>query len=223
MNIYFKKASLKDGRFHRHLQDLFAPLVVRYVDLMELSIGQSIHRGFEKENWKNRGQGCATSEDILWKLDALQSFIKDLHWPDEVFGEHLEYRLKQMAAEMIDSCGAKVLKHYNDWMKKGIILLNTSTDYVIPQECCVMVNVVIDCKAQALKLCSLNSGDFNRYHTKIDDSLEKSLAEMKKQLVAKLISVLDGLLKKLSRYDEGTFFSSILSLTVSPIFILLLN
>jgi hypothetical protein len=50
-----KIASLNDGRFHRHLQDVFAPLVVRYVDLMESSIGQSIHKGFEKENWKNRG------------------------------------------------------------------------------------------------------------------------------------------------------------------------
>ena len=48
-------ASLNDGRFHRHLQDIFAPLVVRYVDLMESSIGQSIHKGFEKESWKNKG------------------------------------------------------------------------------------------------------------------------------------------------------------------------
>ncbi len=47
--------SLNDGRFHRHLQDIFAPLVIRYVDLMESSIGQSIHKGFEKENWKPRG------------------------------------------------------------------------------------------------------------------------------------------------------------------------
>ena len=43
------------------------------------------------------------------------------------------------------------------------------------------------------------------------------MVEMNKQLVAKLMSVLDGLLKKLSRYDEGSFFSSILSLTVTCI------
>jgi calcium-dependent secretion activator len=51
----------------------------------------------------------------------------------------------------------------------------------------------------------------NRYHTKISEHLDKNLVEMNKQLVAKLVSVLDGLLKKLSRYDEGSFFSSILS------------
>ncbi len=131
---------------------MFAPLVVRYVDLMESSIGQSIHKGFEKENWKNRGQGCLTSEDMLWKLDALQTFIKDLHWPNEVFAEHLENRLKQMASDMIEACSARVMKHFDSWMKKGIIILNTNsgTDYVFPHECCVMVNVIIDCKAQVI-------------------------------------------------------------------------
>lgn len=73
------------------------------------------------------------------------------------------------------------------------------------------------CK-KALKLCGLNSGDLHRYHTKIDEFLERCLIEMNKQLVGKLLSVLDGLLKKLSRYDEGTFFSSILSLTVIKLF-----
>lgn len=43
---------LCNGKFHKHLQDLYAPLVVRYVDLMESSIAQSIHRGFERESWE---------------------------------------------------------------------------------------------------------------------------------------------------------------------------
>jgi hypothetical protein len=48
--------------------------------------------------------GCATSEDLFWKLDALQSFIRDLHWPDQEFNQHLEQRLKLMACDMIESC-----------------------------------------------------------------------------------------------------------------------
>lgn len=44
--------NLCNGKFHKHLQDLYAPLVVRYVDLMESSIAQSIHRGFERETWE---------------------------------------------------------------------------------------------------------------------------------------------------------------------------
>ena len=50
--------------------------------------------------------GCATSEDLLWKLDALQTFIRELSWPEEVFAEHLDNRLKLMAADMIEA-GAK--------------------------------------------------------------------------------------------------------------------
>ena len=56
--------------------------------------------------------GCATSEDMLWKLDALQSFIRDLHWPEEVFAEHLDHRLKLMAADMIEAAA----KRFVLWM-----------------------------------------------------------------------------------------------------------
>ena len=52
---YASVESLCSGRFHNHLRDVFAPHVVRYVDLMESSIAQSIHKGFEKESWKPQG------------------------------------------------------------------------------------------------------------------------------------------------------------------------
>jgi hypothetical protein len=47
--------NLCGGRFHTHLREVFAPQVIRYVDLMESSIAQSIHKGFEKETWKPQG------------------------------------------------------------------------------------------------------------------------------------------------------------------------
>lgn len=50
--FFFIPDNLCNGKFHKHLQDLYAPLVVRYVDLMESSIAQSIHRGFERESWE---------------------------------------------------------------------------------------------------------------------------------------------------------------------------
>ena len=40
----FPSDNLKNGKFHQHLRDTFAPQVVRYVDLMESSIAQSIHK-----------------------------------------------------------------------------------------------------------------------------------------------------------------------------------
>ena len=51
----------------------------------------------------------------------------------------------------------------------------------------------------------------HKYHTKIDDLIEKTLVSMKSGLVAKLTSVLKSVLEKLGRYDEGTVFGSILS------------
>ncbi|KAJ8941879.1 hypothetical protein NQ318_001732 [Aromia moschata] len=184
--------NLKNGRFHQHLRDTFAPLVVRYVDLMESSIAQSIHKGFEKERWEIKGNGCATSEDLFWKLDALQSFIRDLHWPDAEFRQHLEQRLKLMACDMMESCIQRTELHH-------------------PSEMCAMVNVILDAKNQSFKLCAVDGIDLHQYHTKIDDMIDKTLANMNQGLISKLMSVLEATLSKLSRYDEGSLIGSILS------------
>ncbi|XP_021961279.2 calcium-dependent secretion activator isoform X4 [Folsomia candida] len=198
--------NLKNGRFHQHLQDTFAPLVVRYVDLMESSIAQSIHKGFEKER-----NGCATSEDLFWKLDALQAFIRDLHWPNPEFGNHLEQRLKLMACDMIESCIQRTESAFQSWLKKGVTFV--STDYIIPTEMCAMINVILDAKNQSFKLCAVDGIDVHQYHTKIDDLIEKTSAAMTQGLIAKLISVLESSVSKLGRYDEGSLIGSLLSLT----------
>ena len=68
------------------------------------------HPGFTiKEKWEPKGNGCATSDDVLWKLDALQTFIHELQWPEEVFAEHLEHRLKLMATDMIEAMGNRLV------------------------------------------------------------------------------------------------------------------
>nr|XP_015835980.1 PREDICTED: calcium-dependent secretion activator isoform X4 [Tribolium castaneum] len=203
--------NLKNGRFHQHLRDTFAPLVVRYVDLMESSIAQSIHKGFEKERWEIKGNGCATSEDLFWKLDALQSFIRDLHWPDAEFRQHLEQRLKLMACDMIESCIQRTETAFQQWLKKSVTFI--STDYIIPSEMCAMVNVILDAKNQSLKLCAVDGIDVHQYHTKIDDQIDKTLANMNQGMISKLMSVLEATLSKLSRYDEGSLIGSILSFT----------
>ncbi|XP_069961087.1 calcium-dependent secretion activator isoform X15 [Cherax quadricarinatus] len=203
--------NLKNGRFHQHLRETFAPMVVRYVDLMESSIAQSIHKGFEKERWENKGNGCATSEDLFWKLDALQSFIRDLHWPDHDFAKHLEQRLKLMACDMIESCITRTDQAFQQWLKKGTGFV--STDYVLPSEMCAMVNVILDAKNQSFKLCAVDGVDVHQYHTKIDDLIERTSSSMTQGMVAKLLSVLESVISKLSRYDEGSFIGSILSFT----------
>ncbi|XP_043374536.1 calcium-dependent secretion activator 1 isoform X18 [Dermochelys coriacea] len=256
--------NLCNGKFHKHLQDLFAPLVVRYVDLMESSIAQSIHRGFERESWEpvksltsnlpnvnlpnvnlpkvpnlpvniplgipqmpsfsapswmaaiyDSDNGSGTSEDLFWKLDALQTFIRDLHWPEEEFGKHLEQRLKLMASDMIESCVKRTRIAFEVKLQKT----SRSTDFRVPQSICTMFNVMVDAKAQSTKLCSMEMGqefakEWHQYHSKIDELIEETVKEMITLLVAKFVTILEGVLAKLSRYDEGTLFSSFLSFTV---------
>ncbi|XP_065559155.1 calcium-dependent secretion activator-like isoform X2 [Artemia franciscana] len=87
LNDYLRQDdNLKHGRFHQHLRDTFAPLVVRYVDLMESSIAQAIHKGFEREKWELKGP---TLEEIL----RGQLFRGDFHFRRIVL-QKLELGLK---------------------------------------------------------------------------------------------------------------------------------
>ncbi|XP_066526454.1 calcium-dependent secretion activator 1 [Hoplias malabaricus] len=202
--------NLCNGKFHKHLQDLYAPLVVRYVDLMESSIAQSIHRGFERESWEPVNNGSGTSEDLFWKLDALQTFIRDLHWPEEEFGKHLETRLKLMSSDMIESCVKRTRAAFEVKLQKS----SRTTDFRVPQSICTMFNVMVDAKAQSAKLCAMELGQERQYHSQIDNLIEETVKEMITLLVAKFVVILESVLAKLSRYDEGTLFSSFLSFTV---------
>ncbi|XP_053798770.1 calcium-dependent secretion activator 2 isoform X8 [Vidua chalybeata] len=206
---------LCNGRFHKHLQEIFVPMVVRYIDLMESSIAQSIHRGLEQESWQPVNNGSATSEDLFWKLDALQMFVFDLHWPEPEFAHHLEQRLKLMATDMIEACVKRTRIAFELKLQKT----NKSTDLRIPSYLCTMFNVLVDAKKQTAKLCILDGGQefasqWQQYHSKIDDLIEETVKEIISLLVSKVVSVLEGVLSKLSRYDEGTFFSSLVSFTV---------
>ncbi|XP_065135939.1 calcium-dependent secretion activator 1 isoform X2 [Paramisgurnus dabryanus] len=255
---------LCNGKFHKHLQDLYAPLVVRYVDLMESSIAQSIHRGFERESWEpvksltsnlpnvnlpnvnlqipkvpnlpvpvaglsvnlpqmpsfstpswmaaiyDSDNGSGTSEDLFWKLDALQTFIRDLHWPEEEFAKHLDNRMKNMSSDMIETSVKRTRGAFESKLAKS----SRSTDFRIPLSLCTMFNVMVDAKDQSAKLCAMELGQEKQYHSHIDELIEESVKDMISLLVAKFVAILESVLAKISRYDEGTLFSSFLSFTV---------
>lgn len=102
---------------------------------------------------------------MFWKLSALQTFISDLQWPEEEFNGHLEKRMKSMAADMISQCVTKFVTQiiiiFNFYVKSCIFLIRTvmcfeqflnkakkTTDYILPTEICVMINVIFDAKNQ---------------------------------------------------------------------------
>ncbi|XP_063857746.1 uncharacterized protein LOC135099288 [Scylla paramamosain] len=53
----------------------------------------------------------------------------------------------------------------------------------------------------------------HQYHTKIDDLIERTSTSMTQGMTDKLLSVLESVISKLGRYDEGSFIGSILSFT----------
>lgn len=48
--------------------------------------------------------GSASSQDLLWKLEALQMFVLELRWPEPDFSKHLEQRLQLLASDMMEAC-----------------------------------------------------------------------------------------------------------------------
>jgi hypothetical protein len=42
----------------------------------------------------------------------------------------------------------RVSRNFEIWIKKGGLIGGLGSDYLLPSECCVMVNVILDCKAQ---------------------------------------------------------------------------
>ena len=68
--------SLCLGKFHSHIRDVFAPQVVRYIDLMESSVAQSVHVGFEKENWQPQGYDSCQSLSVVCDNYLLNSALR---------------------------------------------------------------------------------------------------------------------------------------------------
>ncbi|KAH8853555.1 Calcium-dependent secretion activator 1 [Schistosoma japonicum] len=293
LNDYLSsEVSLKSGKFHQQLTQIYAPLVVRYVDLMEASIAQSISGGLDNGQLSSQNgsqnpdsstgatststsfaasaletvgalgnvgslvsaaaAGAAnaanvagrtgglmaaataaanaatqaatnpasigttacipvTSSELLWKLEALQNFIRELHWPDIVFAEHLDNRLKMMAADMIDAAAQRNLNCFDSWLKRS----SKSTDFILPNECCNMINTVIELKASILKLCTKDTKgeDMHEYQNQTETNLERVQRKMAILLNDKMGKILEGSLMKLARYDVNTLLSSVLSLT----------
>lgn len=202
--------NLNRGKFHHHLRDVFAPLVIRYIDLMESSIAQSLHKEFQKENWNPVRDGCRASEELFWKLTVLQQFIAELNWPDEVLASHLMKRLKLMASDMVQSCVKRTKGSFENWLKRT----RFSVELRVPRTVCVMLNVVIHAKKQSRFLCAREESENSeyRYHSDVYIFLKDVVQEMTSSFIAKLSSVLESLLSKVARYDQGSILAPMFSL-----------
>ncbi|CAD6191936.1 unnamed protein product [Caenorhabditis auriculariae] len=209
-DFLLSEPSLKGGIFHNKLVQQFQPLVVRYIDLMEHSIAQSIDKGFQKEKWEARKEGCATSEDIYWKLDALLAFVVDLNWPEEEFRRYLQVRMKSLTSEMISKVSNSTYQQFDNWMQRA----KKSTDWMLPSEVCVMINVMFSSKTRATRV-AVDAGEY-KYQSKLDETLDTMLKDMETCIQEKMLGVLESVLTRLARYDEGNPLGAILNITPKP-------
>ncbi|EFO93024.1 CRE-UNC-31 protein [Caenorhabditis remanei] len=209
-DFLLSEPNLKGGIFHNKLVQQFQPLVVRYIDLMEHSIAQAIDKGFSKEKWESRKEGCATSEDIYWKLDALHTFVIDLNWPEEDFRKYLQTKMKSLTSDMISKVSDCTFTAFDGWMQRA----KKSTDYMLPSEVCVQINVMFSSKSRAVRV-TVDSGEY-KYQSKLDETLETMLKTMESCIQEKLIGVLESVLSRLARYDEGNPIGAILNIAPKP-------
>uniref|UniRef100_S4RUG8 Uncharacterized protein n=1 Tax=Petromyzon marinus TaxID=7757 RepID=S4RUG8_PETMA len=266
LNDYLRQTpSLNNGKFHEEVQAKFTPMVVRYVDLMEASIAQSVHSGFAQETWAlvhiihntqsfgtlprddghdvpdrgiaiigifvllqmrldsgptvmcvgfSRPGGSATSNELLWKLNALQAFIQDLKWPEVQFSYQMDQRLKLMANEMISCCVSRMLEVAWD---VRIVHTSYSDSTLTSESHSTLVRVTPHSESHSTRICGCDMTQELPGHSKAEIEIRKTRKEVSALLIDKFVAVLKGVLKKLARFDEGTFLSTLLSLTVGSI------
>ncbi|KAI1239375.1 hypothetical protein IHE44_0012494 [Lamprotornis superbus] len=94
---------LCNGKFHKHLQEIFVPMVVRYIDLMESSIAQSIHRGLEQESWQPVKNMLKVEERNDQVVSVLEGVLSKLSRYDEgtFFSSLVSFTVKA-AAKYVD-------------------------------------------------------------------------------------------------------------------------
>ncbi|KAJ7377926.1 dense core granule exocytosis [Desmophyllum pertusum] len=119
-------------------------------------------------------------------------------------------RLKLMASDMVQSCVKRTKSSFENWLKETRFNL----ELVIPRTVCVMMNVVIQAKKQSRFLCAREESENSqyRYHSDVYIFLKDVIQEMFTSFIAKLNTVLESLLSKVARYDQGSILAPMFSL-----------
>jgi len=130
-----------------------------------------------------------------------------LHWPEEEFAKYLNVRMKSLASEMISKCSNCTYQCFDQFMQRS----RKSTDYILPSEICVMINVIFSSKARA----KLAAGDAAA-REKLDGTMDTMLKDMETCIQDKMIGVLEMVLSKLARYDEVNPLGTLLAMAPKP-------
>ncbi|GAA54343.1 calcium-dependent secretion activator 1 [Clonorchis sinensis] len=167
-------------------------------------------------------RACQTVIELLWRLHKLKYFVQELAWPQPVKAKDLNERIRVLCAQMLREGVKRTLIELESTVRK----CSKNTDLILPIECCTMLNTVTELRSHLFSLChsvdtNNSSGsptkgttqNANQLHIETEEFFEGVHRNMLVIVVDQLVAVLNGVLGKLTRFDENKLLSSILSLT----------
>ncbi|CAH8512958.1 unnamed protein product [Schistosoma intercalatum] len=194
------------------------------------STGSELYR-YSSGNFNMIGsQTCQTVIELLWRLYKLKKFIHELNWPQSVLAEALDERVCILCAQMLREVVKRTLIELESLVRKCA----KTVDLILPLECFTMLNTISELRAHLFSLChptdpvnmviNNTSNNITRSHrqsvrnaTQLHMETQEFFESVQKNMMVIIIDhcmiILNGVLKKLTRFDENKLFSSILVLT----------
>ncbi|BHF60901.1 secretion activator [Sparganum proliferum] len=179
---------------------------------------------------------CRTISTLICRLHALNEFIRDLAWPDRTKATSWAERTRTVCSQLLRESAKRTLIELESTLRNA----SRSTDFILPSECFTMINSITAIRMQLFSLCNRHEAEVSpdskqndsagnqsptelsmsqptsvRMYTETEAFLEGVHRQMSVILTDHLLSVLSTVLNRLTRYDEGTILSSILTLAKS--------
>lgn len=155
-NHLLKSSNIECRKFRQYLCDTYKPKLLRYIGIMEATLGRMLHKACEKEGQIN----CSIMEQMFIKLDDLQKFVlNQLKWPEGQLAEQLRQRLKLMAYELCEASLARTLQNFQRLESKSSKWTSTATSCASPTEMIQMIGLVLETRHRSQTLCTFNNLD----------------------------------------------------------------
>ncbi|CAH8490899.1 unnamed protein product [Schistosoma turkestanicum] len=183
-------------------------------------------------------QTCQTVIELLWRLYKLKRFIHELNWPQTILAETFDDRVCILCAQMLREAVKRTLIELEALIRKCA----KTVDLILPLECYTMLNTISELRAHLFSLCqpmnqvnvinsntsnnnnNSNNNNMSRLHrqptrnaTQLHMETQEFFESIQKNMMIIIVDhcmiILNGVLKKLTRFDENKLFSSILVLT----------
>ncbi|XP_065909402.1 calcium-dependent secretion activator 2-like isoform X2 [Dysidea avara] len=206
LNHYCITQNLTDGfHFHEKLQQLFLPVVIQYLGVLDSAISRDLQALFLQEKWLQECPCVATIAACLEALHSIQQMIQELQWPDEDINCHLQQRCYAISAEQLRYCTNMTLVH----LRSVISEVPQTYDMKLPQQAFSMLCSLCHLQQQAMKLLKPTRREMANYHGDIASFILDACHTAATQISEKASQPLKLLLQQLSQWDTTSGLSKL--------------